>query len=100
MNLQCDSCVMSQINPASKFQQEMMDNLTSKAQQLLCTPYITDYKFMDSPLRATIIFKSSTEPADFSIRHTVRCGLNFHILLRYSVLKWAKEYSIQIVYKI
>jgi len=55
---------------------------------------------MESPLHATIIFKSSTEPADFSIRHTVRCGLNFHILLRYSLLKWAKEYSIQIVYKI
>jgi len=91
---------MSQINPALKFQQEMMDNLTSKAQQLLCTLNVPDYEFMDSPLHAAIIFKNSTELVDVSVRDTVRCGLNFHILLRYSVLKWAKEYSIQVDYKI
>jgi len=46
MNLQSDSCTMSQINPASKLQQEIMDNITFKAQQLLCTLYISDYEFM------------------------------------------------------
>jgi hypothetical protein len=67
---------MSQINPASKFQKEMMDNLTSKAQQLLCTLYVPDYKFMDSPQHAAIVFKSSTELVDLFITDTVRCGLN------------------------
>jgi len=89
---------MSQIKPASKFQLVMMDNLTLKAQQLLCTLYVPDYKFMDSSQNAAIIFISSTELVDFSIRDTVRCGLNFYILLRYPVLKWAKEYSIQVLY--
>jgi len=82
---------MSQINPASKFQREIMDNLTSKAQQLLCTLNVPDYEFMDSSWRAAIIFISSTELVDFSIRDTVRCEGNFYKLLKYYMLKRAKE---------
>ena len=56
---------MSHINPASKFQQEIMDNLTFKASQLLCALSVPDYEFMDSSQHAAIIFISSTELVNF-----------------------------------
>jgi hypothetical protein len=64
---------MSQINPASKFQKEIMDNLTFTAPQLLCALYVPDYEFMDFLQHAAIIFISSTELGDFSITGSLKC---------------------------
>jgi hypothetical protein len=65
--------IMQLVNPASEFQNEIMDSFTFKATQLLCTLYVPDYKFMYLSQHATIIFISSIELVDFPIRDTVKC---------------------------